>query len=524
MKTLRIPLVGSAHHRQSADSNIIPAIDTSDQRFVNVVFKRDANSLIPNTLYRVVKRPGIDTGTTTTSTSTGPYSGCGVTQDVGNPYHSLAIYPSTSSVHAITVILGLDGSPVTVQVSTHVTASRPFLLSDASADEYAMYTIYSSNGSHTKGFYTKCVGSSTQQIIDIDYNAQQTAGSHAFLDGYVFYMTMTGRIHNSELNNISSFVATDFVTVQDQSFGRGLARYKDKIVAFGSNYIEFYENVGNQTGSPLQQLDHLRIRGHGLWVDTPGGTALASVCPSQFYLAAMDTVFWINGSGSDAGVGVYMLDGFRQRKISTDDVDFSLSRIFEGNLKIQGLVNIFGYRYLVISTGNQSTDFVCAYCVDLGCWVTWESGLFTSTIGPFVNNKVITDGMQNEVLVYAGTRVHKFDIESLLYSDISYTDNDVGYSAIIQTRGLDFGTDKNKILHRVTLVGLTARETSNCVLSYSDDDGVTWSSGRTIDISQSWKSLSRWGKFRNRQFRITNGSDASMELAAIEFEYEVCRS
>ena len=74
MKTVRIPLVGSPHHRQSADSDTFPAISTLDQRFVNVIFKRDLNPLTGLQRLRVCKRPGTDTGTSLTGNVSSIYT------------------------------------------------------------------------------------------------------------------------------------------------------------------------------------------------------------------------------------------------------------------------------------------------------------------------------------------------------------------------------------------------------------------------------------------------------------------
>ena len=93
-------------------------------------------------------------------------------------------------------------------------------------------------------------------------------------------------------------------------------------------------------------------------------------------------------------------------------------------------------------------------------------------------------------------------------------------SVMRATRGLDFDTYKRKRLNRLTLVGADSRETSTCGVSWSDDDGQTWSTARNVDLNDARPTLTRLGTFRKRQFRITNSSDAPMELEAMELDVE----
>ena len=339
------------------------------------------------------------------------------------------------------------------------------------------------------------------------------------MDGYLFIMTADGKIYNSDLNASTAWTSTSFLTTKTANQGAGVAFYRNMIAAFGGDYIEFYENVGNATGSPLQHVEHLRVSGDGVAVLANSGQPIAAgENTGHRYFEGANTVYWINNPDLQSGPGVYMLDGFSPRKISSDDVDLDLSRHLATNLKIVGVADFFGYPHLFISTGDQSTDYCWAYNIKLGAWTTWESALL-SNFFIMSNSPSTTSGLQNEVLLFSGTKYHKFDIESFLSTDISYTDNGSAYTATIQTRNIDFDNNRKKFWHRFTLIGADSREASATNVSWSDDDGQTWSTARALDMNDARPSTTRLGASRRRQWRITNAADAPFEAEAIELTF-----
>ena len=514
MAKVRIPLVGAPHHRQFADSNTLPAISTLDQRFVNCIFVNDTNPALGSSRWRAIKRPGIGGAVALANTATGAYTVAQADTQV-NGYGTIALIPSTTA-NSIRVARG-DGTSATVDATGHVATSRLTKYYDSSSNELYAFHVVTAVAANRKAFSMTAGGTETE-ITDADYPEANAIGNFVFMDGYLFIATDTGRIYNSDLNSATAWTSTSFVTSQKQDQGRGAFSYRDKVGLFGADYIEFYENVGAST-SPLQQLDHLRRSGYGLWM--PVGSSNVSMDTGHFYLESVDTVFWINSVDTASGAGVFMLDGFAPKKISNPSVDYDLGRHFPGNISIRGLFSLLGQRYLVIATGDQATDYIWVYCLDNGTWTTWESALFAgAAFGGIVKNRTNADDEQDDIFVYSGTSFYAFDTTSLLSTDISYTDNAVAYTATIQTRNLDLGTYKRKRLNRLTLIGADSREASTCGISWSDDDGQTWSTARNVDLNDSRPTLTRLGMFRERQFRITNSSDAPMELEAMELEYD----
>lgn len=512
MKKVRIPLVGAIFLRRQADTGLGSLItDHQDQRFDNVYFKTVTNPLVGAGLAFVAKRPGF-LGASAQSNVAEHYT-AGQIVDVTNAGSDgfVSVWRS-STADQVRVIPGNNGTSVTATVTGIAGASVPVTAVDSSA-ERSLFWCLSSSTANRKAFRYNVNANTLTEITDADLPKTKLVGNFAFMDGYAFVMTDSdGRIYNSDVNDFTAWTSTSFVSTQKQSGGRGVVQYRDKIVAFGIDYIEVYENVGN-AGSPLQQIDHLRLSGYGLQGTDGATTAFGGTATRHLYKFA-DTVFWINNHNTGR-MGVYRFNGFTPEKISTPDVDLTIGK--SNTVYIAGVLQVAGYNFLCIHfLANQN---ILAYCLETNAWFRWTSVLFD-------NGEAITllpspahaEELMNEYFLFAGTSLYELDVNQ--DSNAQYDDDGSAFSAVIQTRGLDLGTNRRKRGHRLTLIGADARETSTCAIQWSDDDGQTWSTARNVDLNDTRPTLTRLGIFRKRQFRITNSSDAPMELEAMELEYE----
>jgi hypothetical protein len=228
-------------------------------------------------------------------------------------------------------------------------------------------------------------------------------------------------------------------------------------------------------------------------------------------------VFWINDSNLESGPGIFMFNGFQPQKISTPDVDFDLGRHIYSDLRIAGVAEFFGYNYLFIKTGDQSTDYYWVFCFETGIWGVWESTL-AATGNIVMNNNFIGSGAENEVLLYSGVKVHKFDIESMLSTDMDFTDNGSAYTMTIQTGINDFGSMNRKVMNRLSIVGSRPRAASATNISFSDDDYVSFGTARSVDMNAAYPSITRCGSFRRRAIRITNAANTPFQAEAIDVD------
>ena len=515
-KTVRIPLVGVPHTRAFGTAATRPGVATLDQKFINIAFKSEANQITGQKRVKACKRPGFGTATSiATVTGTGSPSGGALSvctapalvAGAGASPNAFSVWISSTADNIRVVLAGTQISNNSA-VTSPIASSRPILLNVDGTPQFYFH-IVTTNPTNKSAFVSSTASPPVISAqTDGDLPETLLIGSFAALDGYLFIATSDGSIWNSDLNNDTSWTSTSFLDNQFQQYGRGVANYKDKIMMFSEDSIEFYENVGNPTGSPLQRVDHLSKKGYGI-------SANANET-SQYYLPAHDTVFWLNNIRAGQA-GVFMLDGFQPKKISTPDVDMDITK---GSILLSNIAGTFtfnGFSYLVVSLDVTNT-YVWLYCLELGTWTTLESPLFTSTV---TLAGIVNDSSIGTTTAFIGTNFYLLD-NDFLFSSIGYTDGGAAYTATIQTRNLDFGTRKRKRFDRLTLIGNDPQETSNCSVSWSSDDYANFSTARTLNLTDNdgAPTTTRLGAHRKLAFRITNASDAAMELEAIELDME----
>lgn len=517
MTTVRIPLIGAPHHRSYGDSNVKPSSSAIDQKFVNVIFREERNPVSGATRFKVIKRPGIENGTSVSNVeaSTNPIGVCRSTSTNGANAYAFSVWKSST---ANNIRLQLDNSQSgNIAITGPRTSSRPVLLNVDGTPKFYFHIVTANSANKAGYLATQATPPVQTAITDADFPDATIVGSFAAIDGYLFIATSDGSIWNSDLNSDTAWTSTSFIDNNSQQYARGVFNYKDKIGLFSEDSIEFFENVGAPTGSPLQRIDHLTQKSYGL----PFRSATV-YDTSHWYLTAFDTVFWINNASAGT-TGVFMLDGFSPVKISSAEIEHDLSKISMDLMRIVGAFELYGSKYLAIAPGNVGVvDALWVYSFSTRTWVTWESTPLFDTGGPaaILNNGPDTNPLQP--MIFVGTKYYTFDTESLLFSDISYTDDSTAYTATIQTRNLDLGTRKKKRFNRLTLIGSDPREDSNCSVSWSSDDYQTNSTARTLNLNSNdgMPSTTRLGSHRRLSFKITNSSDAAMELEAIELDID----
>ena len=455
-KVARIQLIGSPIDRPYGGAAV------TDQNFANILFSRDVNPFTQTQVIVANKRPGFGADTAITD-ATDIYAVSAYLVDSTSSVLSVVKTGANTIKHALDTSIGAEEQTVTG--NNGCSRMKPF--TDSSGVQNWAFTVTAASTANKKSFLWINDGSVFTEITDAQFPATTVTGQPAFLDGYLFWMTYDlGRIYNANLNAPTAYDTTSFLTVTSGDAGTGLANYRDKVVAIGKDYIEFYENVGNATGSPLQQIDHLRLKGYGV-NNTNGVTD-----NSHRYIEAFGTIFWLNHFGADAGPGCYMLEGFQPKKISNSYMDKQLD---EGvNHVIVGAVSFRGYRYLFITTGSAATNECFVYCLELNSWTRWTSTQFADALPLIVPGNLVS-----EIHLYSGTAVYNLDISG----SGTFTDDGSAYTATIQTRNLDLGTGKRKLFNKLRLVGKDPRETSNCSVSWSFDDQQNYSTARTLNLA-----------------------------------------
>jgi len=371
-KVAKIPLAGRTWFRDYADSDVQPALSNIGQHYKNVYFKRHVTFDKDKTgIILISKRPGLYAADTMTGMTAG-FSAS--PSQYGADW--VGVYQSDTNE----VKMYIDGSATdTLSVTAPVAANRPLIYEDTSGTPQYAFLVYAGVETNRKVFAG--ASGALAAIVDVDFPpVENLFGDFVYQNGYVYVFDgVRGRIYNSDINDPTAWTATSFLSVQSKGLGRSLQLYKDKITAFGKNYIEFFEDVGNATGSPLQAIPYRRIVDYGI---TGGGGATAAQARGQKQIfAGRDTIFWINNPALGTGPGVFTFESYQVRKLSTPEVDLDLERNVNNEPIIGGILSVFGIPHLVVHTGeNTSPNYIWLYNFELDCWYTWESNIFTNPI------------------------------------------------------------------------------------------------------------------------------------------------
>lgn len=453
---------------------------TKDQRFINAIPDKITNPLTNVETYYVYKRPGLESYITPASGKQGCAIKVWTGKGTGTDIISAFISGVTSTIYNGTTSLGtVSGSVYEITETLVGTVPTIAFTTDGNAAYY-----YQDGGSLT-------------QITDVDFpgNAAKTiTGSFVHMNGYSYILTTDGNIYNSDLNNISTWGSTSFIATNmypDQ--GVGLARYKDLIVAFGKETTEFFRDVGNELGSPLEKVSEAFIK--------IGALGPSAICQLE------DNVAWI--ASTDIGsTSVYILDGYKPNRVSNNTIDSLLSMRTGGAVTLSS-VKLYGKTFLFVTFA----DISYVYCVEDQIWHEWkpatgQSVLWHKWAGNTNNTGVVYSISKDST----SGKIFRIVPGSLVYQDDGTT-----LTMTIQTSKFDMGTEKFKRLHRLTIVGDTTPSSATLAVSWSDDDYLTFNTPRNISLTGNNKYLLNCGQFRRRAFKLEDTSNTPVRLEALEF-------
>lgn len=503
IQTTRIPLVGTVNTRSYwttgagfdessyvglgiVGSMVVGALTgaSQDQRFVNAYPDRVVNNFTQKETFYLVKRPGFEEHSVPA---------------IGLPGSAIKVWTGKGTGDDLISAFGATNSTIYNDVTPIGTTSGVVQgISETTVGTTAHLVFSMSNN---KGYYYPNGGVLTE-ITDVDYpgNAGYTVvGDFVHLDGYTFILTSNGTICNSDLNTIADWDSTNRILANmypDQ--GVGLARYKDLIVAFGRESAEMFRNVGNAAGSPLQKVSEAFIR-------------IGAVSQSAI-IQLEDNIAWV--ASSDVGsIGVYILDGYKAVKISDATIEAQLG--VRGDTEITlSCTKIFGKTFLFVIFG--ALTFV--YVVEDKMWHEWSSANTVLWHAWAANTSSTATLYSIGFAADSHGKIYKLNPVIPVYQD-----DLVSYPVIIQTSKIDLDTENRKFLSRFTLVSDNTENAADCTIVWSDDDYQTWSTARTVYLSQNRHYLTNCGNFRRRAFKIANTSATPFRLQAVELEYRLGR-
>jgi hypothetical protein len=343
------------------------------------------------------------------------------------------------------------------------------------------------------------------KIVDVDFpgNAGYTlAGNFVSIDGYNCIMTTDGKLWASDLNSVTSWTATSFDTASDYpDAGVGAARWKDKILTFGTESVQFWYNAG-LTPFPLSQV---------------GGSSTLKLgaISSDAITAISDYVFWCGGTDK-GGLTVYMWDGSLSR-ISSPEIDFQLVLSGITSISLTSL-RVFGKSFILVNT--NTTTFV--YCIEDQRWHEWQPAsysLWYRCSGLSSGSSIITYSISN-----TSTAGKVYTINQAL---VSFQDDGNNWTSTIQTMNDDSGSSNSKFYSEFRLDADIESAYSPVTVSYSDDDFQTFTSAGMIDLNNpqpifrlGGSSKSNWNR---RAWRLTHNTDTAFRIRKATYKASVGR-
>lgn len=332
----------------------------------------------------------------------------------------------------------------------------------------------------------------------IDANFPTAVGGFALLDGYVFVMTGTGRVYQSNLNDVITWGAQNYITANiSTDTGMGVIKYKNHIVAFGNESVEFFFNSGNPSGSVLASRKDLFSQ-VGLYA---GGGSFQSV------LQINDNVFWI---GND--MGLYTFDEFTPKKLAEQGM--ALGSGSSGLSYPPYALSAFRIGVDTIINISNSTAAGKWFSVKNNMWFEPNFGTFLGII--FANYPTPT----SIFLAYAvrgGTsgKVYSFQSDT-------YQDEGTAFSLIVQTEPKVLNKGKG---FKITYIDLLAdtQSSGETTLEISRDDYGTWQVLGVFNLTKTRKRIYRCGYCRSSAaLRLTDSGNNAWRGQALIVNYESC--
>ena len=342
------------------------------------------------------------------------------------------------------------------------------------------------NASGTQTVWHSTAIATFTQITDSDF--PNPLGKIEHLDGFAFALASTNRIHNSDLNSLSSWDANGYISMQtQQDIPAGLAKLGQQIIGFGMAHFEVFRNAGNATGSPLEAVQGM---------SQEYGLADPSVTGMRHYYAVMDGRLYWRGTNP---LGVFTYNGQTVEKVSTVAIDKILAErqhYFVGEITFQGQKAIVIGLDLPSATTQRSLLFFPQW----NDWFEWTSTVFIPQTSPRLTN----------VCLGVDQSQHK------LYAISEASDNwqDAGTNFTL-THQFELPKDGNnrQIMDWFDVKSPVARSASSLGVEFSDDDGVSWSTARNIDLTLNDKrALWRCGSYTKRQVRLTHTANLDCRL------------
>jgi|SRR5579859_889804 len=467
--TQRFSFIGSPQQRDGSYQK--------DQRFLNVYPELIKSPISDGKKYYLKKRPGVATNRTFGSTGTGR-----------------AIFYWASNTTYYTVIgntLYANGTAI-LTISDGTTGPCGFCeFRTDTVDELFFCTGMSAWTITTSNSLTLVSGATNFPIPHIP--------QPIFLDAYIFLAASgTQTIHNSNLNDPTTWPADGFIDVEmfpDNLVG--LSKSQNYLAAIGMGSVEWLYDNANSTGSPLQR-------------NAPAVSQFG--CPAPQTISQTEQELMLVGQTGNGGRTVWTLSGFQPSEIATAPVREALDAEGSSISSATGFtIQCAGHKWYVLNLKANSRTFV--YDFEEQMWHEWSSGTGQAYFG---YDYVADSGNGQPVLLSSNSTNTTVALSPTTYTDLGNVIN-----CMVVTVKLDFDTIKRKRLYRLTLITDSPagdNQGINMMVSWSDDDYNTFTTGVPLDVSAVYPTIMQLGLTRRRAFKFVYQQPYPLRMESFELD------
>jgi hypothetical protein len=485
---LTVPLAVSYNERGVAGFTHT-VTNSEDQRKVNVTYEPVKNQMTGKGTLTLVKRPGVTEKVGAHGTNT---QSVFLIAKGANPIAPTMIVRTGSDINA-TVSGGL-AYPIVIDPNQNPAfVDKTITYAGTVGTEYLfLQTRRPSLSFAQRAFYANLT-TTWVEITDVDFTALMLVGKIEHMDGYFFGLDANNLVWNSDLNSVSSVVATSFIAKQvyrDRPVG--LARLGKQIIAFGENTAEPFVNSGGTTGSPLSPVGHLAEK---IGLVAPD---ISLVGAGHYYCTIRNKIYFVGREGggqietdtaTGKSVGVYTYNGQSFEKISNPYLDKIFSEVARTSFYSVNSVSVNGQvaAAFMLTSPNAASQRSLLYFPVWKEWFEWTSTVFST----------INDA---GYFLPCGT-----DVKDKLYyfaASDNWQDNGTSYPWSIQFKHP--GRNARNFMHMYGVEADTDTVANTLLVEKSDTDNGVFTTLGSIDMTKERKVLFGGSSFYRRHIRIGN--------------------
>lgn len=473
---------------------------TTDSQLINCFGERDPY----DGEYWVVKRPGYSAQIVMPASS-------GI-----NPARGLYRFQGFSGGSSSYIFLAVNNARLSRLNSSTLATTLIGNIANSQAN-YAFETVRSSPN-YTAVLNDGSLAYSTDgtTVTDMNTYANFPTGlvrGWAYLDGTLYVMTANNRIFGSgpALDDPTAWDPVNVIIARNGSDRSvALAKHKEYVMALKESSTEFFYNAANPTGSPLSSLRGSKI---------PYG------CANAYTVQTIDQEnLWLSQS-ENGMLQVVRLTNLQPKVVSTPAVErilrtFSAYTGSGGALLVSSFqLKVGGHRFYGVSApfsnfGFTNRTLTLVYDLDENLWSWWTEA--SSEISWPVGAAVGPDDGGRVVMQHYTTG----GIHTVAEDYVFPTDAGVSPTVSIYTPVHDFGTQRTKQLGAMFYRG-NQIPGGTLQMRWTDDDFLTWSNFREIDIGAKRPQVSECGSFYKRAWHLQYKTPTYLRLKTFDLQLDI---